>query len=317
MIATTLLAGCGAAASVSHDSVSPDASSATPPPSDMQQAWLRGVGVDAPAEWKRDATQCGTPMHDTVVVDYASGATPACLVTRPPTDISVIELSTGNANPMPADAKHGEIDGIPVLEASRRTDDGRHEQLVRFPDRAVTVDITSPDRAVVEAARQSLQVVDTDPTTGCAVHSTAYNNGTPPAQGNPDELLPGEPTSAAGCAYAGGWLDMNDVVAGDDLDALVDAVRAAPETTEQRAPDDANCESVADMQSPEDNAPMVLHFDYADGSAWTLVAKINWCTRWQSTISSGDVTRRIDRRLLLALPPLWGMTPDPDSMDIG
>jgi hypothetical protein len=99
------------------------------------------------------------------------------------------------------------------------------------------------------------------------------------------------------------------------LVTLINAVRSAPPTTDERAPDDTNCESVADMQSPSDNPPMLLRFDGPDGQ-WLLVAKINACTRWQSTISSGSATRRIDQQLLLALPTVWTSYPDPDSMDI-
>jgi hypothetical protein len=252
-----------------------------------------------------------------VIVSYAGEVTPACLLTAPPKHLSVIEMTGGNNNAThPHYDWHSEtIRGVPVEVADRRTDDGDHERLVNFTDRQVTVDITSPDQSVIDAAGRSLQTVDTDPATGCVVHTNAYDDGKPPAQGDAHELLPGHPTSATGCVYVSGWLERSARVTGDKLTTLVDAVQAAPETTDMHAPDDANCDSVAGLQDPSDNPPMVLSFDYADSSTWTVVAKIDPCTRWQSAISSGSVTRRIDQRLLLALPSLWMSYPDPDSMD--
>jgi len=317
-IALAVASGCGSQISNSSDRLAPKSTQTpTPAPAGMQQYWLRGVGVDAPSSWKPNAVQCGTPMADTVIVDYTGEVTPGCLITRPPTNISVIELSSGTNNNELAqyEWRPTAIHGIPVEEANKRTDDGRHERLVEFPDREVFVDITSSDQALIDATEQSLQVVDRDPETGCVVHTNAYDDGKPPAQGDAAELLPGHPASATGCVYVRGWLEQGTRVTGDKLATLIDAVQAAPAPTDERAPDDTNCESVANLVTPDDDPPMVLHFDYADSSTWTVVAKISPCTRWQSTISSGSVTRRIDQRLLLALPSLWNMYPDPDSMD--
>jgi hypothetical protein len=260
--------------------------------------------------------RCGTPIANTVIVDYAGTATPACLYGGAPKHLSVIEMSTGNAALVTADWRPSSIDGVPTEETDRHSADGDHERLVSFPDRHLTVTITSADPAVIDTARSSMRVTDTDPETGCVVHTNAYDDGKPDAQGDSHELLPGDPTNTRACVYVSGWLERSEVVGGSRMTALADAIRAAPPTTDRRAPDDTNCESVADMQTPSDNPPMVLHFDYADSSTWTLVAKTSWCTRWQSTISSGDVTRRIDQRLLLTLPQLWTSYPDPDSMDL-
>ena len=282
----------------------------------MQRAWLRGVGVDAPAQWKRNHTRCGTPLGDTLIVEYTGEATAGCLITNPPTGLSVVDLSTSRANDEGVRYEHATIDGVAVETATRQTDDGRAERLVYFPDRGVNVSITSPDTSVVDAAYQSLQVVQSDPASGCVVHTNAYDDGRPPDQGGGQVLLPGDPTSADACVYVDDWLESTAHLTGDKLATLINAVRAAPPTTKEQAPDDAGCESVAGMQEPSDNPPMLLRFDGPDGH-WMLVAKISWCTRWQSTISSGSATRRIDQQLLLALPPVWMSYPDPDSMDIG
>ena len=297
-LALALASGCGSEIANSGDRVTPRSTQTpTPAPSGMRQYWLRGVGVDAPSDWKPGRVQCGTPMANTVIVMYSGESTPGCLITNPPKHLSVIELRVAKG------------------ESSERTNGGQHERVIAFPDRDVMLSISSPDQSVVDAAVRSVQVVDTDPETGCVVHTTAYDDGKPSPQGDSHYLLPGHPTSATGCVYVSGWLEGSARVTGDKLTTLVDAVQAAPETTDLRAPDDTNCESVAGMPDPSGDAPMVLHFDYADSSTWTLVAKISWCTRWQSAISSGDVTRRIDQRLLLALPNLWTSYPSPDSMD--
>lgn len=317
-VGLVLASGCGTAMPTSSDRVAPrDTQTPTPAPAGMTQYWLRGVGVDAPSSWKPNKAQCGTPMADTVIVMYAGEATASCAILSPPKHLSVIQMTSGNNNAdyLRYDWHPATINGASVEVANTHTDDGDHERFVQFTDRQVTVDITSPDVSVVDDATNSLQVVDTDPATGCVVHTNAYDDGKPSPQGDSHYLLPGHPTSAIGCVYVSGWLETSARVTGDRLTALVDAVQAAPELTDSQAPDDTNCDSVAGMQDPSDNPPMMLRFDYADSSTWTLVAKISWCTRWQSAISSGDVTRRIDQRLLLALPDLWMSYPDPDSMD--
>lgn len=317
-VALVVASGCGSEIASSGDRIVPRSTQTpTPAAQGYQHYWLRGVGVDAPSSWKPNALRCGTPTANTVIVFYAGSASEGCALTNPPKHLSVIELSAGNNNATQAkyDWQPTTIDGMAVEEVDRRTADGDHERLVTFADRQVTVDITSPDQSVVDAASQSLQVVNTDPDTGCVVHTNAYDDGKPPDQGNAHELLPGHPTSATGCVYVSGWLEQSARVSGDKLATLVDAIQSAPPPTDERAPDDTNCESVANLITPADNPPMMLRFDYSDSSTWTLVAQINPCTRWQSAISSGSVTRRIDQRLLLALPQLWTSYPDPDSMD--
>ena len=321
-VALAMTSGCGSAVSNSGDRITPrDTPTSTPTPKPapegMEQYWLRGVGVDAPASWKPNRAQCGTPVASTVIVMYSGEGVAGCAITNPPKHLSVIRMSAGDnkAAYQQHDWHPETINGDAVEVANERTDQGDHERLVHFADRQVTVDMTSPDESIIDAATQSLQTVDTDPDTGCVVHTDAYDDGKPAPQGDAHVLLPGHPTSAIGCVYVSGWLESNARVSGDKLTALVNAVRAAPALTDSQAPDDTNCESVAGMQDPSDNPPMMLRFDYADSSTWTLVAKINWCTRWQSTISSGSVTRRITGALLLALPQLWMGYPDPDSMD--
>jgi len=313
----TCLAAVGCGAHVVADRVRSAGGSASPSasaaPAGMQRAWLRGVGIDAPAQWLRDDVHCGTPMADTLIVEFTGEGTEACLISRPPAALSVISIGTSR----PDNAVYDEttIDDVPAREATRQTDDGRTERLIYFPDRDVYVSIASPDESVVQAAERSVQVTDTDPETGCVVHTHEYDDGAPTGQASSFAILPGDPTSAAACVYVNGWLEETAVVTGDKLTTLMNAIRAAPATTDQRAPDDTGCQSVADLVTPADNPPMLLRFDGPDGK-WRLVAKINPCTRWQSTISSGSVTRRIDQQLLLALPPVWTSYPDPDSMDI-
>ena len=319
-VALAMTSGCGSAVSNSGDRITPrdtPTSTPTPAPAGMEHFWLHGVGIDAPSSWKPNQTECGTPIENTVLVEYAGATSATCGYAGPPRHVSVIEMSPGNNNMTyrTYDWQPETINGNPVEVVNRRTDDGDRERLVRFAVRQVTVDITSPDQSVIDAATRSLQTIDVDPDTGCVVHTNAYDDGKPAPQGDGRYVLPGHPTSATGCVYVSGWLEQSDRVTGDKLTTLVNAIQAAPATTDERAPDDANCESVANMVTPDENPPMVLHFNYSDSSTWTVVAKISWCTRWQSSISSGDVTRRIDQALLLALPDLWMMTPDPDSMD--
>ena len=89
---------------------------------------------------------------------------------------------------------------------------------------------------------------------------------------------------------------------------------AAP--TEERSGDDwPGCVAVQ-RQSPSPVEPMLLTFAYPDGSTRLVVARILWCTRWQSYVTTGSYTRRITPQILTALPPVWMDYPDPDSMQV-
>src|SRR2546423_12787985 len=117
------------------------------------------------------------------------------------------------------------IAGFPAQEATRQTDEGRTERLTYFPARAVYVSIASPDDPVVQAAERSVQVTDTDPETGCVVHTHEYDDGAPTGQASSFAILPGDPTSAAACVYVNGWLEETAVVTGDKLTALMNTIR--------------------------------------------------------------------------------------------
>lgn len=334
LVAVALLAiGCGSQRSDSPDQVRADTTpSASPAPAGMQSGSLRGVVVDVPSEWSRNGLQCGTPTRDTLLVELTGTVTPACLISGPPQHLSVVWLGTftrpvldngtlGEAT-IPSDAAIDSyddttIDGEHVKETTQRTDDGRTLRLLLFLERGVYVSAASADPSVVEAAVDSLQARDTDPTTDCIVHTHAYDDGRPGNAQSGNQIVPGTPSWAAGCVYVDGWLEGSKVVTGDALNALVAALRTAPPTTDQRAPEDTNCESVADDVPPSDSPPMALVFHEPDVGVWTVVAKTNPCTRWQSTVSAGGVTRRIDQRVMLALPSLWTSYPDPDSLDLG
>src|SRR5205823_5566740 len=111
--------------------------------------------------------------------------------------------------------------------------------------------------------------------------------------------------AVSACHYVAGWLETTSLsMPPAKLRALVRLIGAAPHVTPARAPVDAGCESV-DRGPPEwsDDGPVVLRFSFADGSTGIVVARIVWCTRWQSYLYAGDAERRLTGALLAALPP--------------
>lgn len=300
----------------------------TPAP---QTGWMHGVGVDVPARWPRDLLRCGQPAGTTFVVESASAVHTMCYAQpvkgahpdvawlgaylpplRPGTSLGLVEIPSRGLAAMTRTT----IDGVRAW--SWQTRDSRTHQpavLVVVPDRAVFVEVASAHRAVREAVIGSIRFVSKDPATGCAVRTTVYD--TPPPHPRLDGQL--DVSGAVGvvaCHYVAGLLETTATsVPAAQLKALVHAIDSAPHITATLAPVDQGCQSV-DRGPPQysDDGPVVLRFSYADGHSKVVVARVSYCTRWQSYLYSGDVERRMTGALLHALPRVLDQFPDPDTM---
>lgn len=325
-------AGCDSAphrTAATHPST-PVTRTPTPAPA-VQTGWLHGVGVDAPARWPRDALRCGHPAKSTLVVEPAGAAYPACFALprkgshpdvvwlggyvpplQPKAFLGLVELPAGGLSAMTPVT----ISGEPAREWQGR-DPAADEPavLVVLPTRGVFVVVMSKDRSIRAAAVASIRIVATDPLTGCATRTTAYD--APPR--HPDLDRPIDVSGAVGvvaCHYVASWLTATAAsVPTAKLAALVRAIGAAPHVTSNRAPEDAGCERL-DPGSPEygDDGPVVLRFTFHGGRSRVVVARVVYCTRWQSYLRAGDVERRMTGALLLALPRVLEQFPDPDTM---
>ena len=294
----------------------------------MQRAWLHGVGVDAPAAWARNAMHCGQPTADTLVV--GSGGNETC-ATWPQSHASVVWLGAYDKEPLRpnvilGDAALGRA-GVQGLRATRvagepartgrlRSTSGGTTQIVLFPQRRAYVTVHSGDQHLVEQVLRSIQVTAVDPATHCRVHTNEYDDPRRLPVQPGDALVPGAPAMVTACGYVDDWLEQTATMRGDRLQRLLTALDAAPAPTEERSGDDwPGCVAVQ-RQSPSPVEPMLLTFAYPDGSTRLVVARILWCTRWQSYVTTGSYTRRITPQILTALPPVWMDYPDPDSMQV-
>jgi hypothetical protein len=297
-----------------------------------QTGWLHGVGVDVPAAWPRNQLRCGDPWRTTLVVESAGAAVPLCLwVPRknfhpdvvwvrgylaplaPGSRLGPVSLPAGGLGSLTART----IGGEPAREL--RTSDPRTRQpvvVVVLPRRSVFVAVSSAHRTIRDAVVASIHVVTTDPSTGCSVRSTAYD--APPRHPILDQAI--DVSGAIGavvCHYVDGWLERTAAsMPPPKLRALVHAIGGAPHVTSARAPVDRGCESV--RRGPpayDDDGPVVIRLRWRDGTTKVVVARVVWCTRWQSYVYAGDVKRRVTGAVLLALPPgVLEQFPGPDTM---
>jgi hypothetical protein len=300
----------------------------TPP---TQTGWMHGVGVDVPRTWPRDQLRCGQPARTTLVVQSVGAVFPTCFWPAPKTLRPDVVWIGGYAPPLRPASALGVVEvparglaamtpltiaGEPAREwltHSPRT--GEPAVLIVLPRRSVFVAVSSTHRSIRDSVVASIHVVDSDPATGCATRSSAYD--APPRHPMLDRPIDvAGAVSVVGCHYVAGWLETTAAsMPAAKLRALVRAVNAAPHVTAARAPDDTGCERV-DLGPPalNDDGPVVLRFSLRDGRTVVVVARVVYCTRWQSYLYAGNLERRLTGTVLLAMPRLLDQFPDPDSM---
>jgi hypothetical protein len=298
----------------------------------VQTGWMHGVGVDVPAAWPRNQLRCGDPWRTTLVVQSAGAAVPLCAWLTPENfhpDVVwvgsyVAPLQPGAVlGPVEAPARGLgamtaiTIDGEPAREVSTR-DRRTHEPavLVVLPKQAVFVSVSSVHQKIRADAVASIRVVTTDPATGCATRTSAYDRAPRhPILDRPIDVSAA--VAAVACHYVAGWLETTAAsISPVQRRALVRAVDRAPQVTTARAPIDRGCETVdRGPRQYSDDGPVVLRFRLRDGTTKVVVARVEWCTRWQSYLYAGNVVRRMTGAVLLALPAgVLDQFPGPTTM---
>ncbi|WP_433887858.1 hypothetical protein [Streptomyces sp. CA-111067] len=170
------------------------------------RAWnFQGLEVDAPENWAMNATECGSPLKDTVVVDQ--GATTACAMTGPQRFQSVT-FDTLKGSSAGSEAKRSTatrkvvISGRPGTVATQRATAGLTREILTVPglDASVDVQTKSPTLTAAIIASARFAAVDGN---GCASSVTSLRPGGPPDRaGAADRLVPGAPTGAVLCHYS-------------------------------------------------------------------------------------------------------------------
>lgn len=92
-LVSLLAAGCGASTVGTSDSQRPATSPSMPtPPTNLRLVGLGHAAIAVPDDWGTNATRCGTPMKDTVVIDVA--IVPGCGAPAP-TGVDSVEITQG------------------------------------------------------------------------------------------------------------------------------------------------------------------------------------------------------------------------------
>ncbi|MEO3744105.1 hypothetical protein [Plantactinospora sp. B5E13] len=128
-------------------------------PAGEQTVTSAGVRISVPAGWDRNATECGTPVRDTYLVDVTDVA--ACALTPAPrVDYAEIRRATNLAlDPVAAVATtDGTAAGHPVRRGADVLPDGRARRVVLIPDRQVVVVAVADDPATADAIADSVRL---------------------------------------------------------------------------------------------------------------------------------------------------------------
>lgn len=291
---------------------------------------MHGVGVDTPITWQPDALRCGRPIHNTVVVAGSTFLIEDCdYLPRP--RVSVAWIGAYDAEPLSrrailgeaelgrrglAGLRHATVSGEPALVGVRPSINGGVAHLVLFPHRRVYVSVRSEDPATVRQVLASIRTVRVDPATRCRVHTRQYDDPARLPHQRGELLVPGNPSSVTACGYVDDYLEQTATMTGTRLRRLLDALRSAPPPTDAHQPSDWPGCTWVDKEFHVTREPMAMFFTYPNDAERVVVARIESCTRWQSYVTTGSYTRRINKRVLTALPPVWTQYPDPGSMRV-
>lgn len=201
---------------------------APPVPAGTQRVVFHGLAIDVPAGWPLNATSCGTPQGDTVVLP---GAVLACLSASHP---SVTSVEFKDSDRFQADGKAGSAISVGGKAASRLTGflgNGMYVVTVSVPSLSAQVVITSPKQTEAEALAATLTVVSADQN-GCSAQDAGLGALPIPRgsarDGADRELVPGAPTDVTICRYVGGWIEQSTTLDGSQQAALVSLLNGLP-----------------------------------------------------------------------------------------
>jgi hypothetical protein len=165
---------------------------------------FHGLAIDVPTTWGLNATRCGGPLRDTVILP---GAVAACGVTRVPkvTSVEFVERQVPDLRSTLTDARSSTfvLDGQPATRLVGRRD-GLVVIAVTVPSVSAQVVITSPKSALAQSLAATLTITAAD-ANGCPTH--APNTSALPTRerasrsGAADSLIPGTPRQVTVCRY--------------------------------------------------------------------------------------------------------------------
>jgi hypothetical protein len=263
---------------------------------------FHGVQVLVPSSWPLNATKCGTPIRDTVIV--GQGVIALCLLAPRPT-VSVVELAPlaqAQAGGQTAAAGRAiRLDGHPARRGADRLPDGRSRVVLVIPDLDVAVTATSRDAALVRRIIASATIRPVD-AAGCHDRVARLRPAGPPArQGAAARLVPASPTAGSICRYSDLRLERSTTLTAGQLRHLLGVLNGLPAGTSRPG---GGYAISADSCQQEERRGFVLRFDHASGPAVEVFVHIGGCG--QLSAANGARTTKLSPELVTTLTGLVG-----------
>lgn len=282
-----------------------------PPPAGQQQVVFHGLAIDVPASWPLNATRCGTPMRDTVVLP---GAVPLCLVLRPPavTSVEFYENRLKGLTETLSGARTAEvsIDDRPATRLSgiRKQSPHLHIAAVAVPSLSAQVVISSPDQASAEALAATLTIQTVDQN-GCSARAAGLGvfpilqGSTRP--GVDQKLVPGTPARVTVCRYLGGLIEQSTTLDASQRTALVSLLNGLPSGLSQANPHTylpslcrmpATSPGSVTGETASDSEAYLVQASYDSGPDVDVVVRLGLC----GNLGASNGTRTGQRTMALA-----------------
>jgi hypothetical protein len=290
---------------------------APPIPAGTQLVSYHGVQVFVPSSWKLEDTRCGTPMHDTAIVEDGSPIL-LCLVAAAPRGLTVVRvtaLNTPSGRDRTAVATHPvTVDGHPARQGYGTPPGTPTPLSVLFlPDRGVVVSVESPSTHTADSILAHVQLADID-SYGCRgrVSTLRARPSSSPRQGGVQHLVPGDPSSAAVCRYADYQLSRSARLTPQDTSALTHILNSLQAGISQPGPGFAEAapECAQDLRRG-----FIVQFSYPTGPPLAVYVHIGGCA--DLSASNGMRTVKLSQALVTALTTAAGYDagfPDPSEL---
>lgn len=281
-----------------------------PPPAGQQQIVFHGLAIEVPARWPLNATSCGTPQRDTVVLP---GAVPACLSASHPsvTSVEFFEDQFGGLAGTLTDARatSASVAGRPATRLTGQRAQPPHLQVVAIsvPALFAQVVISSPKRSTADDLAATLTVVGADQN-GCSAQDRGLGElptGRPPARlGAGQQLLPGTPTGITVCRYVGGLIEQSTTLDASARAALVSLLNGLPPGVSRTDPttylpslcrEPATAPGSVSGDTAGDSEAYLIRASYGSGPDVDVVVRLGWC----GDLGASNGTRTAQRTMAL------------------
>jgi hypothetical protein len=256
------------------------------PPAGQQAVSFHGTQLFVPGNWRLNATRCGTPTENTVLLP--GGTSETCHI-PPVTGLTVVDLRLTS---QPAGRQYAAlattpatIDGHEALRGHGTVADGAPTvDVLVVPDVDVVIAVTSPT-AFGRALLDTVHVTPVD-SVGCHDHVSSLTAHSSRPDGTDQQLLPDGAQRVVLCRYTNNWL-----MRSAELD---DAARQSLAAALRQLPDHPQSDPSADCAT-EAKRGVIIRATYPSGPAVELIAHLSGCT-W--SVSSGRRTVGITLSLL-------------------